>query len=137
MQVSGSTGDWQGKSTSTHVGSNGTGVEAGGTATFQTWTGSHGSDVGKSDGAIKDKNDFLTATGKVQAGAMTGIDARANLVEAHQNNTTVTVGADVTTKAGYDPNSKAVEVSFLGFGVKVGGEVGIRLPFLSVSWKLW
>ena len=68
---------------------------------------------------------------------MTGIDARANLVEAKQNQSTVTIGADVTTKAGYNPNTKSVEVSVLGFGVELGGQIKIRLPILSVSWNFF
>ena len=136
LKVSGSRGEYQGSNASATAGSTGTGYEAKANATYETWKGTHGSTVGGGSD-VRSRTDYLSATAAAKAGAMTGVEAKANLVESRDQSGSVTIGLDLTTQVGYDTQAGSVKASVLGFGASVGKEIGISTPLFSFTWTPW
>ncbi|MCJ1416044.1 hypothetical protein MMC32_002379 [Xylographa parallela] len=135
--VSNTQGAYKGSSASANAGSTGTGYEAKASASYETWQGTHGTQVGGGGDTVRNTTDYLTATAAAKAGALTGIEAKANLVEAKDQSGKVTIGLDATTQLGYDTQAGSVKASLLGFGVSAGKEIGISTPLFSFTWTPW
>ncbi|MCJ1434122.1 37S ribosomal protein S9, mitochondrial [Xylographa pallens] len=132
-KVSNTQGAYQGSSASASTGGTGTGYEAKASAAYETWQGTHGSQVGGGGTTVRNTTEYLTATAAAKAGAMTGIEAKANLVEAKDQSGKVTIGLNYTTQLGYDTQAASVKASLLGFGVSAGKEIELThsLPIMA------
>ncbi|EGT32940.1 hypothetical protein CAEBREN_12579 [Caenorhabditis brenneri] len=67
-------------------------------------------------------------------------DSRSCLVEAKTiwlecENKYIKMGFGLSADTGIAANSE-LEITLLGFGIKIGNEFGVKLPFFSLFWRL-
>ncbi|CAL2041075.1 unnamed protein product [Caenorhabditis brenneri] len=72
--------------------------------------------------------------GITNKGVDVGVEGKVAWTEIKEGNTEIGLGLNVDT--GLKVNSQGIDVSVLGFGVKIGEDgAGFKLPFLNMFWK--
>jgi hypothetical protein len=79
------------------------------------------------------KTELATAHAGATAGSYTGIDANAHLVTYGHENGEVKLGLGVDTGVGV--RNGTLEVNVLGFGLKMGNDVGFNLAGSQFTYK--
>ena len=106
-------------------------------ASYSSSQSSHSADnTAFNNGGTVHRNDqYLVASAGASAGSYTGLDASANLIEAEDERSKVKVGLSLDTGVGVKDDS--FKANFLGFGISLGKETGIKLPVLEANFKFW
>jgi hypothetical protein len=89
--------------------------------------------------AYKSVDDFnattelLKASAGASAGSYTGVDASAHLVTYGHENGEFKLGAGISTGVGV--RDSTLEIKVLGFGIRLGKNIGISLLDNDATWK--